>query len=51
MVSGLRGGTYEQGLEELKICTLEEGRHQADMTQVYKILGGRYKVKENPGLM
>jgi ribonuclease P/MRP protein subunit RPP40 len=31
MVSGLKGSTYEERLEELKMTTLEERRHQADM--------------------
>jgi ribonuclease P/MRP protein subunit RPP40 len=38
MVSGLKAGTYEEKLKELGLTTLEERRHQADMTQVYKIL-------------
>jgi hypothetical protein len=37
-VSGLTGSTYEERLEELKMTTLEERRHQADMLQVYKII-------------
>ncbi len=35
---GLKGRTYEERLEELKMTTLEERRHQADMLQVYKII-------------
>ena len=38
MVSGLRGREYEDRLAELGLTTLEERRHQADMTMVYKIL-------------
>ena len=38
MVSGLKAVTYEEKLMELGLTTLEERRHQADMTQVYKIL-------------
>jgi hypothetical protein len=38
MVSGLKGITYEERLKELKMITLEERRHQADMLQVYKII-------------
>jgi ribonuclease P/MRP protein subunit RPP40 len=38
MVLGLKGRTYEKRLEELKMTTLEERRHQADMLQVYKII-------------
>jgi hypothetical protein len=40
MVSGLKGRTYEEKLEELGLTTLEERRHQADMAQVYKIVTG-----------
>jgi ribonuclease P/MRP protein subunit RPP40 len=40
MVSGLKGRTYEERLEELNMVTLEERRHQTDMTQVYKIVNG-----------
>jgi hypothetical protein len=45
MVSGLRGRTYEEKLEELGLTTLEERRHQADMVQVYKIVTGKDNVK------
>ena len=38
MVSGLRGRENEDSLAELGLTTLEERRHQADMTMVYKIL-------------
>ncbi len=38
MISGLKGSTYEEKLEELGLTTLEERRHQADMAMVYKIL-------------
>jgi ribonuclease P/MRP protein subunit RPP40 len=40
MVSGLKGRTYEEKIEELGLTTLEERRHQADMAQVYKIVTG-----------
>ena len=40
MVSGLKGRTYEERLEELNMVTLEERRHQTDMTQVFKIVNG-----------
>jgi hypothetical protein len=40
MVSGLKGATYEEKLEELEMLTLKERRHQADMVQVFKILHG-----------
>ncbi len=44
MVSGLKGTTYEEKLEELGLTTLEERRHQADMLQVYKILTEKDRV-------
>ncbi len=47
MVSGLKGTTYEDKLEELNMVTLEERRHQTDMTQVYKIVNGIDDVNKN----
>ena len=44
MISGLKGRSYEEKLRELGITTLEERRHQLDMTQTYKILTGASKV-------
>ena len=44
MISGLRGTTYEEKLNEIGMCSLEERRHQADMLQMYKILHGHDKV-------
>jgi hypothetical protein len=44
MVSGLKGTTYNEKLEELGLTTLEETRHQTDMLQVYKILTGKDRV-------
>jgi ribonuclease P/MRP protein subunit RPP40 len=38
IVSGLRGVTYEERLEELEMTTLEERRHRADMLHVFMIL-------------
>jgi ribonuclease P/MRP protein subunit RPP40 len=38
VVSGLRGVTYEERLEELEMTTLEERRHRAHMLQVFMIL-------------
>jgi hypothetical protein len=38
MVSGLKANSYEEKLKELGQTTLEERRHQTDMTQVYKNL-------------
>jgi ribonuclease P/MRP protein subunit RPP40 len=38
MISGLRFQQYEEKLRELGLCTLEERRHQLDMTQTFKIL-------------
>jgi hypothetical protein len=40
MVAGLRSRGYEDRLKELKLTTLEERRHQADMLQMYKISAG-----------
>jgi hypothetical protein len=40
MVSGLKGTTYEEKLLELGLTTMEERRHQADMTQTFKIIHG-----------
>jgi hypothetical protein len=40
MVSGLKGKTYEEKLLELGLTTMEERRHQADMTQPFKIIHG-----------
>jgi hypothetical protein len=45
MVSGLKGRTYEEKLEELGLTTLEKRRHQADMVQLYKIVTGKDNVK------
>ncbi len=40
MVAGLTSTTYEGRLKELGMVTLEERRHQADMTQVFRIVHG-----------
>jgi hypothetical protein len=40
MVSGLKGKTYEERLKELDMTTPEERRHQLDMIQTFKIIGG-----------
>ena len=45
MVSGLQGKTYEERLKELKMETLEERRHQADMKTVWNILHGHGNLK------
>jgi hypothetical protein len=45
MVSGLKGRTYEERPEELDMTTLEEGRHQLDMIQTFKIIGGHDAVE------
>jgi hypothetical protein len=47
MVSGMKAGTYEEKFKELGLTTLEERRHQADMTQVYKILIEKDMVKSD----
>ncbi len=46
MVSGLKGRTYEERLEELDMTTLEERRHQLDMFQTFKIIGGHDAVEK-----
>ena len=45
MVSGLRGRTYEERLQELDLTTLEEHRHQADMSMVHKIVHNQSGLK------
>jgi ribonucleases P/MRP protein subunit RPP40 len=40
MVSGLQSRVYEDRLRELKLTTLEERRHQADMQLMHKIMSG-----------
>jgi hypothetical protein len=40
MISGLRGREYEERLRELRLTTLEERRHQADMLHMYKLCSG-----------
>ena len=40
MVSGLRGKTYDERLEELNLPTLAARREEFDMVQTYKILHG-----------
>jgi hypothetical protein len=40
MISGLRSQQYEEKLRELGLCSLDERRHQLDMTQTFKILKG-----------
>ena len=44
MVSGLRGRTYMEKLDELNMETLSERRHQRDMQQTFRILHGIDKV-------
>jgi hypothetical protein len=41
LVSGLHGRTYEERLRELRLTTLEERRHQADMLYTYKLCSGK----------
>jgi hypothetical protein len=38
MVSGLKGSTYKDRLEELDVTLLEERRHQLDMVHTFKII-------------
>ena len=44
MISGLRGRTYEERLEELGMPSLELRRVHYDLVQVYKIIRGKDKV-------
>jgi hypothetical protein len=44
MVSGLKSDNYSERLAELELPTLEERRHQADITMVQKIMNGRGEV-------
>jgi hypothetical protein len=46
VVSGLKAHTYEARLMELGLTMLEERRHQADMTQTYKIVNGKDQVSK-----
>jgi hypothetical protein len=46
MISGLRSQQYKEKLRELGLCTLEERRHQLDMTQTLKILNGVDKCEQ-----
>jgi hypothetical protein len=41
MISGFRGRDYEEHLKELRLTTLEERCHQADMLHMYKLCCGR----------
>ncbi len=47
MISGLKGGTYEEKIAELGLPTLEERRHQADMVQTFKIVKGVDRVQHD----
>lgn len=44
-VSGLKGSTYEEKLEELSLQSLEHRRETLDLVQVFKIVGGFDKVQ------
>jgi hypothetical protein len=46
MVSGLQSQEYEDRLKELKMTTLEERRHQADMLQMFKLKSGAGQLDE-----
>jgi hypothetical protein len=41
MVSGLRSHDYTERLKELRLTTLTERRHQADMLHMYKLCSGK----------
>ena len=40
MISGLRGSTYEEKLDELGLTTLQERRNKLDMVETFKIING-----------
>jgi hypothetical protein len=46
MVSGLRSHEYVDRLKELRLTTLSERRHQADMLMMYKLSHGHGKLDE-----
>jgi hypothetical protein len=46
MVSGLRSHEYADRLKELRLTTLSERRHQADMLMMYKLSHGHGKLDE-----
>jgi hypothetical protein len=46
MVSGLRSQEYTDRLKELRLTTLSERRHQADMLMMYKLRHGHGKQDE-----
>jgi hypothetical protein len=46
MVSGLRSQDYEGRLRELRLTTLEERRHQADMMLMFKQMRGDGRLDE-----
>jgi hypothetical protein len=47
MVSGLKSTEYLERLEELKMPTLQQGREEIDMTEMYKIMTGKSAVEPN----
>ena len=44
MVSGLKGTTYEERMQELGMISLEDRRVRGDLIETYKILTGKEKV-------
>jgi hypothetical protein len=46
MVSGLRSQDYAAKLKELRLTTLSEWRHQADMLMMYKLMHGHGQLDE-----
>jgi hypothetical protein len=51
MVSGLRGCDYADRLKELRLTTLGERRHQADMLMMYKLVHGHGQLNEEGWFM
>jgi hypothetical protein len=51
MVSGLRSQEYADRLKELRLTTLSERRHQADMLMMYKLRHGHGKLDDEGGTL
>ena len=47
MTSGLKGGSYEEKLKEVGMCSLEDRRARGDAIQTWKILTGYDDVNES----
>ena len=47
MISGLKGDSYEEKLNQVKMTSLEERRQRGDIIQTLKLLNGKDQVQEN----